>query len=71
MSTNDYIDVAYRKSLMAINNYIVRNEVKKTYIAKLYKCSRTTLNDYLKGNVEMPYRFILFMKHLMQSDPCK
>ena len=71
MSTNDYINVNYIESLRAINNYIIKKELKKTYIAKAYNCSRTTLNGYLNGNVDMPYTFILFMKHLMKSDPCR
>lgn len=71
MSTNELIivDDAYNKTLNEINNYIYYKEIKKSYIAKKFGISRQTLYDYLNGNTEMPYRFILFMRHMMNSDP--
>ncbi len=69
MSMNEEIDVAYNATLKKINDYIYRNEVKKTYIAAAFGVSRQTLLDYLKGNNDMPYKFILFMQQLMNSDP--
>lgn len=70
MSTKDYINVAYDNTLDIINDYIYKKEVKKTWLAKVYGCSRTTLDGYLNGITDVPYKFILFMQHLMKSDPC-
>lgn len=70
MSNNDYVNVAYDKTLDSINYYIMRKEIKHTWLAKAYGCSRTTLYGYLNGTGEVPYRFILFMQQLMKSDPC-
>ncbi|MGM9969719.1 MAG: hypothetical protein ACI35S_04905 [Anaeroplasma sp.] len=71
MSTKDYVDVAYDNDLEKINHYIYKKEVKKTWLAKKYGCSRTTLDGYLNGTTDAPHRFILFMQHLMKSDPCQ
>ncbi len=70
MSTKDYINVAYDDTLDIIKDYIYKKEVKKTWLAKDYGCSRTTLNGYLNGTVDVPYKFILYMQRLMKSDPC-
>ena len=71
MSINERIivDDAYNKTLNEINEYIYYKELKKAYIARKFGISRQTLYDYLNGNTEMPYRFILFMRQLMNSDP--
>ena len=70
MSKNDYINVAYDTTLDKINEYIYKKEVKKIWLASTYGCSRTTLDGYLNGVTEIPYKFILFMQYLMKSDPC-
>lgn len=71
MSTKDYVNVAYNNTLDIINEYIYKKEIKKTWIAKAYGCSRTTLDGYLNGSTALPYKFVLFMQHMMESDPCK
>ncbi len=71
MSTNDYVNVAYDNTLDKINEYIYKKEIPKIKLAKEYGCSRTTLYGYLDGTVDMPYKFILYMRQLMKSDPCK
>lgn len=70
MSTKEEIIVALNKTLDEINEYIYKKEVKKSWLAKAYGCSRTTLDGYLDARVVVPHTFILFMQQLMKSDPC-
>lgn len=70
MNKNDYISCAYNGALDLFNEYIYKKGVKKSWLAASYGCSRTTLNSYLDGSNDIPFKFALFMRQLMKSDPC-